>query len=73
MSLNEMLKFRLPMNRKEAFFTVTVLPGIVCCNDFTQFGVFLNDVLHLGVTVDACPETANIFFSEYSITEAAAP
>jgi hypothetical protein len=32
------------------------------------------DVLHLGVTVDARPETANIqFFTEYSITEAAAP
>lgn len=73
MSLEEMLNSYLPMNRKEAFFTATVLPGIVCCNDFAHFSKFLK-VLDLGdVTFDAHPKTANIqFFTEYSITEAAA-
>jgi len=72
MSLVEMLKSRLPMNRKEVFFTATVLPGIVCCNDFKHFGDFLSVLGLDGFIADVCPETANVqFFTEYSITEAA--
>ena len=74
MSLDEMLKTRLPLNRKEAFFTATVLPAIVCYNDFAHFSEFLKLLGLDDVTVDARPETANIlFFTEYSINEANAP
>ena len=74
MSLDEMLKTRLPLNRKEAFFTATVLPAIVCYNHFAHFSEFLKLLGLDDVTVDACRETANIlFFTEYSINEANAP
>jgi hypothetical protein len=73
MSLHQMLK-SLPLNREEAFFTATVLPGIICCDNFAYFPTFL-DVLGLrDIMIDVRPETANIlFFTEYSIAEAAAP
>ena len=73
MSLHEMLK-SLPMNRKEAFFTATVLPGIICCDDFAHFSHFLHVLGLRDIVIDPHPDTANIlFFTEYSITESAAP
>ena len=69
-----MLTSGLPMNRKEVFFTATVLPGIVCCKDFGRFDAFLHVLSFDSIAVDGRPETANIqFFTEYSLRDSAAP
>jgi hypothetical protein len=71
MSLAQMMKTGLPMNRKERYFTGTVLPMIVCANGLRDLGVLAT--LIPGCTLPpivADPRTANIqFFSEYSLAE----
>jgi len=32
---------RLPLNRKEVYFTATVLPAIICADGFEHFHLFL--------------------------------
>jgi hypothetical protein len=60
----------LPFNRKERYFTGTVLPMLVCADNFTHFGR-LTELVGLGrVDVDARPNSANVqFFTEYSFVE----
>jgi hypothetical protein len=71
MSLAQMTKTGLPLNRKERYFTGTVLPMIVCANGFRDLGAFTS--LLPGCTlppIDADPRTTNIeFFTEYSLAE----
>ena len=71
MSLKEMIETGLPLNRKERYFTGTVIPMIICKDNFRHFGTFLDLI---GVTeyseIKAKPEESNIeFFTEYSLKE----
>jgi hypothetical protein len=58
---------RLPINRKERYYTATVFPGLVCAENFRYFDRFLT-LLNLGgkhfdVRTDQ-------FFTEYGLAEA---
>jgi hypothetical protein len=57
----------LPMNRKEVFFTSTVFPMLVCSDNFSEFGKFLNLVGIAGDTSGCKPIQ---FFTEYNLREA---
>jgi hypothetical protein len=62
---------RLPLNRKEAFFTATVLPAIICADSFKHFDRFLNLLGLRHVPIDVSVKEANIqFFTEYCLVEA---
>jgi len=68
--LSQLLDTRLPLNRKEAFFTATVLPAIICADSFKHFGRFLNLLDLRNVPIDISKDKANIqFFTEYSLAE----
>ena len=71
MSLAQMMKTGLPMNRREGYFTGTVLPMIVCANGFRDLGALASLIPGcLLPPVDADPRTTNIqFFTEYSLAE----
>lgn len=71
MSLKELMKNELPMNRKERFFTGTVFPMIVCRENFKYFNHFINLIDDLSnIEIKATPENSNIqFFTEYSLVE----
>jgi len=73
MSLEEMLRDELPLNRKERFFTGTVFPMIVCKDNFKHLHLLLS---LLGVSPTPAivfdPNETNIlFFTEYSLVESA--
>jgi hypothetical protein len=61
----------LPLNRKERFFTGTVLPMIVCRDGFKHLHALLELVgCHEPLSVCATAGQENIqFFSEYSFVE----
>jgi hypothetical protein len=40
-TIRELLEKRLPLNRKEVYFTATVLPAIICADGFCRFDRFL--------------------------------
>jgi len=71
LSLEEMLRNELPLNRKERFFTGTVFPMIVCKDNFK----FLHRLFPLIDCLQApdivvSPDGTNIlFFTEYSLVE----
>ena len=70
MGLHELFDEGLPMNRKERFFTGTVLPMLVCGDGFVHVGRFLEMLGVRDVEVDATPDSATIqFFTEYSFWE----
>jgi len=70
--LSELLKTRLPLNRKEVFFTATVLPAIICADRFKYFNRFLNLLGLPNVPIDVSREKANIqLFTEYCLAESA--
>lgn len=61
---------RLPFNRKERYYTGTVLPAIVCCDEFAHFGRFLKLCGLLEVEVATDPACTNLqFFTEYGFKE----
>jgi hypothetical protein len=70
MSIAKLADTGLPFNRKERFFTGTVLPMLVCADNFAHFGR-LTELVGLGrIEVDARPSSANVqFFTEYSFVE----
>jgi len=70
MSLQEMLK-ELPLNRKERFFTGTVLPMIVCKDNFKNIHILLSLVGIFETTIlNFNPSESNVlFFTEYSLVE----
>ncbi|HXJ95054.1 MAG TPA: hypothetical protein VMT20_19620 [Terriglobia bacterium] len=58
------------MNRKEVFFTATVLPAIICADRFKHFHRFLNLLGLPDVPIDVSREKANIqLFTEYCLAE----
>lgn len=72
--LASLLDTALPMNRKERFFTGTIIPMILCSDDFRYFGRFLrmagieDRLIHTG------DETTNVqFFTEYGFAESRFP
>jgi hypothetical protein len=70
MSIAHLADTGLPFNRKERFFTGTVLPMLVCADNFAHFSR-LTALVGLGrLDVDARPSSANVqFFTEYSFVE----
>jgi hypothetical protein len=70
MTIAHLAETGLPFNRKERYFTGTVLPMLVCVDNFAHFGR-LTELVGLGrIDVDARPSSANVqFFTEYSFVE----
>ena len=70
MSIAHLAETGLPFNRKERYFTGTVLPMLVCADNFAHFGR-LCELVGLGrIEVDPRPASTNIqFFTEYSFVE----
>jgi hypothetical protein len=71
MSLRRLMKEELPLNRKERFFTGTVLPMIVCRDGFRHLHALLELVgCREPLRICAAAGQENIqFFSEYSFVE----
>lgn len=71
MSLRRLMNEELPLNRKERFFTGTVLPMIVCRDGFKHLSALLELVgCREPLRVSIAPGRENIqFFSEYSFVE----
>jgi hypothetical protein len=69
-SLDELLDLSLPVNRKERYYTGTVLPAVICCDDLTHLDR-LADLLDTGpVTIRSDPRDCTVaFFTEYGIVE----
>jgi|GEM_PF-836897 len=62
----------LPLNRKEKFYTGTVLPQIICHENFKYFNLFTNLIRNfpLGIEIKTDLWDNNIqFFTEYSLKE----
>ena len=68
--LSELFRGRLPINRKERYYTGTVLPMIVASDGFKHFGRFLALCGMPEVAVEADPASTNVqFFTEYGFKE----
>ena len=68
--LADLFDKRLPINRKERYYTGTVLPMIVASDGFKHFGRFLALCGVPEVATKADPESSNIqFFTEYGFKE----
>lgn len=64
----------LPLNRKERYYTGTVLPQIICFDNFKHIHRFLNLIIGFPKNLDIKPNASinNIqFLSEYSLKESA--
>lgn len=70
LSLHWLLDHTLPLNRKERYYTGTVLPGIVCAEDMTHLHR-LTDLMGVpGVDVSGDPDDCGlVFFTEYGLAE----
>ena len=69
--MDQPLADRLPLNRKERYYTGTVLPMIVCCDEFAHFDRFLRLCGVPDGAVVAGPAATNLqFFTEYGFKEA---
>lgn len=70
MGVSELAASRLPLNRKERYYTGTVFPGIVCADSF-KYLCRLWPLLKINAPrVIATPEATNIqFFTEYNLAE----
>jgi hypothetical protein len=68
-TLDELLDAALPLNRKERYFTGTVLPALLCAGDMAHLGL-LGSLLGLGeLDIRADPHDATVlFFTEYGIS-----
>ncbi len=61
---------RLPINRKERYYTGTVLPMIVASDGFAHFGRFLTLCGVPKIAVEADPASSNVqLFTEYGFKE----
>ena len=70
MGLSDLFERRLPVNRKERYYTGTVFPAIVCADNFKYFQRFLGLIQGGDVNIDVSPDKANIqFFTEYGLYE----
>ena len=83
MNFIELCERRLPLNRKERYYTGTVFPAIVCTEDFKHFGRFLK-LLNQELKRQSPPSQIDLeaesfevsgrgvniqFFTEYSLAE----
>lgn len=74
--LEKNLHSLLPLNRKEKFFTATILPQLICHENFKYFHRFTNLIdgfpknLRIKPDVD---ENNILFFTEYSLKESLTP
>lgn len=69
-SLHWLLDHTLPLNRKERYYTGTVLPGIVCADDMTHLHRLTNLMGVPGVDVSGDPDDCGlVFFTEYGVAE----
>ncbi len=70
-ALADFFERKLPLNRKEVYYTATVLPGIICADGFKHFDRFLKLLGLEGVHIQAEPANAtNIqFFTEYNFNK----
>jgi hypothetical protein len=70
MSLTDLFNRRLPINRKERYYTGTVFPGIVCADNFKNFKQFLEIIKCCDEVFDISVDTCSIqFFTEYGLYE----
>ena len=68
--LSDLFDERLPINRKERYYTGTVLPMIVASDGFKHFGRFLALCGMPAVALESDPAASNVqFFSEYGFKE----
>lgn len=69
-SLTWLLDHTLPLNRKERYYTGTVLPGIVCADDMTHLHRLTDLMGFPGVDVSGDPADCGlVFFTEYGLAE----
>ncbi|HEX6359583.1 hypothetical protein, partial [Actinophytocola sp.] len=69
-TLNMLLDQTLPLNRKERYYTGTVLPAIVCADNFAHLGRLANLLPTGDLDVRAEPEDCTaLFFTEYGLSE----
>lgn len=72
--LQRLVNLHGALNRKEVFYTATVLPAILCKNNFEYFGKFLDLIGLDGVKVSVDPEQCNIiYYSEYNLIQSLQP
>ena len=74
MTLDDLLDKTLPLNRKERYYTGTVLPALLCADSMKYLARLGGpDLLNLeGLQVRADPDDCNVlFFTEYSLIESA--
>jgi hypothetical protein len=68
-SIGDLLQTALPLNRKERFYTATILPALVCSQSFAHFHL-LADALNVDVDVRIHADDCTVlFFTEYSLIE----
>src|SRR5437868_2625512 len=66
----ELMSSGLPLNRKERFYTGTVLPMIICRNTFRDFGRFCSLLPGCPpLDIDGDPRGYVQFFSEYNLVD----
>ena len=72
MSLKEMLRNELPLNRKEKFYTGTVFPMIVCKDNFKHLHLLLSllGIPPIPGIVANSNESNILFFTEYNLVDA---
>ncbi|HEY0696968.1 MAG TPA: hypothetical protein VGD43_04080 [Micromonospora sp.] len=64
-SLDDLLDRTLPLNRKERYYTGTVLPAILCCDNFAHFSRISGLLATGDLDVRAVPDDCTIvFFTE---------
>ena len=62
----------LPINRKERFYTGTILPSIICCNNFSHIDRFFNLIPNFNIKLSINPNADNnniLLLTEYSFKE----
>ena len=73
LGLSGLFSRRLPINRKERYYTGTVLPMIVAGEGFKHFGRFLTLCGVPKVALEADPASSNVqFLTEYGFKESLA-
>jgi hypothetical protein len=70
-ALADFFEKKLPLNRKEVYYTATVLPGIICADGFKHFDRFLNllGLENVGIQADPAKATNIQFFTEYNFSK----
>lgn len=71
-SLATLMDRALPLNRKERYYTGSVLPQLICADDFAHFTRFADLVGAGPLTISSDPSDTNIqLFAEYGFAESA--